>query len=365
MSRILRSALDSGIPVLLAILLASSALQTTAAEIEEPCTGQSDWIRLTSSEWLKGDLRRMRSLSLDFKSKEMKALRLEWKKVAEVCLGTQARFVTAGYTVYLGKGVVRDDHVIVDTPEGKVRFPRTELLAILPGAGREIEKWGFKLGAGVDANVGNTEQTALNLNVALRREDRWTRGEVSYFGSYGTADRQENLNRHRIDANLSWFFSRHLYWVVIDLPFLYDKFQNLDVRVTPNSGLGWQLFELAVFELSLEAGLGYQYTEFISVVPPQDPTASDAAVRLAMNFKWDVLNDLQLKLDHDTLLVPTDMGQTSLYTRAILKYELTDLLKLETTFAHSRIWKPVRRADGTRPDSDDFQLIVGLSFEIY
>ncbi|MBW2386435.1 MAG: DUF481 domain-containing protein, partial [Deltaproteobacteria bacterium] len=135
--------------------------------------------------------------------------------------------------------------------------------------------------------------------------------------------------------------------------------------LTPSTLLGWQVFDLARFEWKVEAGVGYQYTNFISVEPLQEPSVSDAAIRLWTSFKWDILSDLDLKFQHDTILVPTDMGQTSHYTRAILKYELTDLLKLETTFVHSRIWQPVPTADGTQPKSDDFQLIVGFAFEVY
>jgi putative salt-induced outer membrane protein YdiY len=307
----------------------------------------------------------MRDRSVEFRSEEMKTLSFEWKKVAELCMGQEARFVTEGYVVFRGYGIVSGDHVVVETPDGRVRFPRAELLAILPGTISELNKWGFKIGAGIDANVGNTEQTAINANFSLRREDRWTRGEIAYFGSYGTADGQENINRHRLDNKFDWFFSRHLYWSIVDIPVLNDRFQNLDVRVTPSTLLGWQVFDLARFEWKVEAGVGYQYTNFISVEPLQEPSVSDAAIRLWTSFKWDILNDLDLKFQHDTILVPTDMGQTSHYTRAILKYELTDLLKLETTFVHSRIWQPVPTADGTQPKSDDFQLIVGFAFEVY
>ena len=350
---------------MLATLVVALASAAGATEFEEPCTGSDDWVRLTSSEWLKGNLRRMRSRNVEFWSQEMKTLRFEWKKVAELCMGHEARFVTEGYVVFRGYGIVRDDHVVIETSEGKVRFPRAELMAILPRTGGERDKWGFKIGVGVDANVGNTEQTAINANLSINREDRWTRGKIAYSGSFGTADGDENINRHRLEGKLDWFFTRHLYWSIVDIPVLYDKFQNLDVRVTPSTLLGWQVFDLAGFVWNVEAGIGYQYTDFISVEPPQDASVSDAAIRLSTNFKWDIVNDLELKFRHDTILVPTDMGQTSLYSSAVLKYELTDLLKLETTLVHSRIWEPVPTADGTQPESDDFQLIVGFAFEVY
>ncbi|MBW2385838.1 MAG: hypothetical protein JRG92_19575, partial [Deltaproteobacteria bacterium] len=91
---------------MLATLVVGLASAVGATELEEPCTGSHDWIRLTSSEWLKGNLRRMRSRSVEFRSEEMKTLSFEWKKVAELCMGQEARFVTEGYVVFRGYGIV-------------------------------------------------------------------------------------------------------------------------------------------------------------------------------------------------------------------------------------------------------------------
>ena len=239
-----------------------------------------------------------------------------------------------------------------------------DLIDLLPGRDREIRKWGFTLGAGVDANVGNTNQTAINANMSIRREDRLTRGEIAYNGTFGTADHRLNVNRHRLDNNLDWFFSRYLYWSLIDMPVVYDQFQNIAVRLTPSTGLGWQIFDRPRFELSFELGAGYQYTSYLSTQRFQDSTVNDAALRLSVDLDWDILSDLNLKLSHDTLFIPTDIGQTSNYTRATLKYEITDLFSLETTLVHNRIWEPVADAQGDVPDPDDFQLIVGLSIEL-
>jgi len=88
-------------------------------------------------------------------------------------------------------------------------------------------------------------------------------------------------------------------------------------------------------------------------------------VRLSTKLKWDIIQNLDFKLEHNTTIVPTEIGLTSHYTRVALKYELTWLLKLETAFVHNRTWDPVPRADGTQPDSDDMQLILGFNLETY
>lgn len=216
-----------GALILLLVLMVAAA--APASELEEPCTGESDWMRLTSGEWLKGDLKRMRRRKIEFKSKEMKSLKFDWNKVDRLCTGGVARFINDAHVVFEGKGRVEADYLIVETERGAVRLPRDDLLAILPGRDREIRKWGFTLGAGVDANVGNTNQTAINANMSIRREDRLTRGETAYNGTFGTADGSLNVNRHRLDNNLDWFFSRYLYWSLLDNPW-----STINSRTSPS-----------------------------------------------------------------------------------------------------------------------------------
>lgn len=338
---------------------------TESSFLEKPCTGSDDWIRLTSSEWLKGDVRRMRSQYVDFWSREMKSQSIKWRKVVDLCLAEEARFVTRGYRAYVGRGAVRNDTVIVETAQGQVRFPRKDLTGILPGRDREIDRWGISLGVGINADQGNTDQVSLNLNGALKREDRFSRGEISYSGSYGMTNQVETIHRHRLDNSFDWYFSRQLYWTVLDMPIFHDEFQNIGARISPSTGPGWQIFEQDGLEWSVETGIGYQYSSFISVQPPQRPQASDMLVRFSTDFSWDIVSDLELKLSHSSTLVPTDLGLTSLYTQVKLEYELTWLLKLETTLVHNRVFDPVPLANGTRPKPDDVQLIFGFSLSTY
>ena len=307
----------------------------------------------------------MRSREIQFWSREVKSRRIKWRKVVVLCMARPARFATEGRQVYAGIGQVRGDRVIVETLEGRISFPRTELLAILPGEDREIDRWGLRLGAGLDANTGNTEQVSLNASASIRREDKTTRAEIGYAGTFGSVNGEENINRQRIDTSLEYFFSKRFYLVVFAMPVTYDKFQNIQARIAPAAGPGWQIFDGSDFEWAVDAGAGYQYTQFISVPVGQPEAVNDALLRISTTLKWDILSDLELKLRHETTFVPTEPGLTNLYTRAALKYEITWLLKLETAVVHNRVWDPIPTFDGTTPDPDDLQIILGFTLDAY
>jgi len=86
-------------------------------------------------------------------------------------------------------------------------------------------------------------------------------------------------------------------------------------------------------------------------------------VRLATRLKWDIITDLKFRVNHDTILVPSNFDLTNFHTRVELSYEITDLLALEFTLVHDRVREPVRSADGRLPEKDDVQMIFGLALE--
>jgi hypothetical protein len=339
--------------------------ETPGPSYQEPCTGPDDWVRLNSSEWLKGDLRWMRNKTLEFKSKKLKAQTLKWKDVVEVCLPGLSRFVREDNSVAQGIGHVRYSEVVVVTAMGEVKFGRHELIAILPGGARELDRWSLIASLGVDANVGNTEQTSLTASVEVRRDARETRFNSGYYGSYGTASGEENVNRQRILGKFDWFLKRQFYVTLLDGAVVYDKFQNIQNRTIIGSGIGYWVIDWETLEWELEAGAAYQYTQNISVEFGQDPSSNDFAIRLSTYFKWDITGDLKFDIRHDSYLVATDFGLTTNFTRMKGSYEITDLLNLEVTFVHSRVQDPVPLADGTVPKPNDYQLVIGFGLELY
>lgn len=328
-----------------------------------PCTGPWDWIRFDSGEWMRGRIYRMRRKQVEYRSKRLKKQTEEWKNVSELCLPNPTRFVLEDYRVLVGRARLRGDTLVVTGRDGNRTADRAAIIAILEGDTSEWNRWTGKVSAGVDAQSGNTDQATLTASGELAREDRNSRAEAMARSTLGTSGGEENVNKHRGEVKLDIFVTRRIYWNTIDTSFSHDKFQNLSFRAVPTMGIGWHMFDRTGFEWDVEAAGGYQYTSYISVGPFQAPDEQDGVVRLATRLKWDIITDLKLRLNHDTVLVPSNFGLTSFHTRVELSYEITDLLALEFTLVHDRVREPVRSADGRLPEKDDVQMIFGLALE--
>ena len=331
----------------------------------EPCTGPDDWVHLTSSEWLHGDLREFNRKRLEFKSERLKTQSIKWKHVAEFCTPFPMRFVSDDMRVVTGYGRMRGDTVYVWLTDGSVvEIPRNRLFSILRGEPTEWNRWKFKASLGLDANTGNTEQTTFNAGLDVARRSATTLLAGDYYLSLGSADGKDTVNRHQAVVRGQVDISRKFYVSVFDVAILADEFQNIGLRAAPGAGFGYRFFDRGDFEFELEADVIYQYTRFVSTPSGSADSTNDAGNRFTARLRWDVTGDLEFTGNHSTTLVYTVFRLSSYNTRLALIYDLTDILKLEFRLNHNRLQEPIPDGMGGVPKRDDLQAIISFGFDL-
>jgi len=323
-----------------------------------------DWLRLTSGEWLKGKVHWMREKDIEFDSDKLDLLTFSWSKVSQLHSPRINTYVFEGRIDVAGRAVVTKEQVIIETADGVVTYPREALLTILEGAERERNWWSTKLGVGLSANAGNTNQGQLNIHWDLVRADPRTRSAISYDGTFGYSNREQNVNRHLGEAGVIFYYSKRLFFSPAGAQFLNDRFQNLKLRATPGAGVGVHVFDTKKVEWDLGGALGYQYTRFLSTAAGVENPQNDGFISFHTYADFDFTDDVELKIDWLTNVVYTQIGLTNHIGSAIFSVEITDIFDLETTFKFFRTERPPPRADGTVPKRNDYQLIVSLALEI-
>jgi putative salt-induced outer membrane protein YdiY len=323
-----------------------------------------DWIRLTSGEWLKGELRWMREKDVEFDSDKLDIITFSWSKVDQVHSPRVNTYVFEGKIDVAGRALITKDKIIIETVDGVESYPRDSLLAILEGDRRERNWWSTRLSVGFSANAGNTNQGQLNVHWDLARTDPRTRSAISYDGTFGYSNRQQNVNRHLGEAGVIVYYSKRLFFSPASAQFLNDRFQNLKLRATPGAAVGVHVFDTKKVEWDVGGGLGYQYARFLSTAAGVENPQNDGFVGFHTYADFDFTDDVELELDWLTNVVYTQIGLTNHIGTANFSVEITDIFDLETTFKFYRTERPVPRADGTIPERNDYQLIVSLALEI-
>lgn len=323
-----------------------------------------DWMRLTSGEWLKGELKRMRDDEVEFDSDKLDLVTFEWEKVDQLHCPRVNTYVFEDKVDVVGRAVVTKNKVLIETVDGVHSYSRDDLLSIVDGEPRERNWWSSKLGVGFSANAGNTDQGSLSAYFQLTRADYRTRSRLRYDGTVGYANKEQNVNRHLGTAEVRLYLSHRWYFIPAAAQLLNDRFQNIHFRATPGAGAGVHVFDTKKVEWDLNAGLGYQYLSFLSTEAGFENPQNDGFVSFGTWAEFEFVEDVELELEWRTNLVYTTIGNTNHTARARFSVEITDIFDFETSFLFLRTEDPAPRADGSVPESNDYQLIVGLALEL-
>ena len=331
-----------------------------------------DWVQMSSGEWVKGNIERMRDDTMEFDSDDLDMLYLDFADVVIVHSPQVNTYVFDDRISATGKAVITEELVIVQTAdEGTKTFPRSELESIVEGE-REKDWWSMKLRFGLTLNKGNTDQLTYDIKFSTRREDRLTLLDLSYESSFGQTDGTQNVNRHLGEAAFQVFLGSR-WWVTPAFGQLFnDRFQNIQFRATPAAGAGVHIIDVPNVAWDFQTGVGYQYLRYTSDADPTlENPQSDAFIPLYTYWDFDITGDIDLTLSWLTNLVVTTIGNTNHTGKADLAIELTSILDLDIAFLFLRTEQPAQPAPTTPPDppatpieKNDYQLVVGISLEL-
>ena len=326
-----------------------------------------DWLELASGEWVRGRVLRMRDDRLEFQSRHLGTESVDFAKVLSIHSPNVNTYVFDRRIAATGLAIITEDKVIVETRRGTRTFPRSELEGIVQGGERERDWWSTRLRFGLTLNRGNTDQLTFEVLFNVHREDRMTRLDANYHGSFGLADGVQNVDRHLADFDTNVFFSSR--WFVVPLfgQLLNDRFQNIRFRATPAAGGGLRIIESSRVDWDFQSGLGYQFLRFEDgSQSDRGNPQNDAFVPFFTQATFDLADDVDLMLSWLTNLVVTNIGNTNHTGQAVLSMGITGILRVDLAFLYLRTERPAPPQDPADPPirRDDYQLIAGIVIEL-
>ena len=331
-----------------------------------------DWVQMSSGEWIKGNIERMRDDTMEFDSDDLDMLYLDFGDVVLVHSPQVNTYVFDDRVAATGKAVITETTVIVQTEDqGTVTFPRDQLENIVEGQ-KERDWWSMSLRFGLTLNRGNTDQITYDVQFNVRREDRLTLLDLNYNTSFGRTNGVQNVNRHLGEFGFQVFLGSR-WWVTPAFGQLFnDRFQNIKFRATPAAGAGVHIIDADKVTWDFQTGIGYQYLNYLEF-DAADPVnqgrgnpQSDVFIPLYTYWDFDITGDIDLTLSWLTNLVVTTIGNTNHTGKADLSVELTSVLDLNIAFLFLRTEDPAPPPDPAAPpiEKNDYQLVVGISLEL-
>jgi len=328
----------------------------------------SDWILLSSGEWIRGTMNRINDDTVYFDSEEFGDVEVDWTDVVQMRSSRihTYRLVRVGSsedTIVSGTAAMVDGILRIESEGKVVEFKSAAMLGMIEAGQRERDYWSFDGSLGLTLRSGNTDQSDLTLSAKIQRETALTRGYVDYYGSFSSVDGTRTANNHRASARLDYFLTRRLYLVAPFVEVFRDVFQNIALRTTAGAGLGYQLVDSSWLDWEIDSGFAYQRTNQETAPVGVSPTSNDAALSLGTTVALDPLDDVDWDTSYQIQLVVTDFDRTNHNLSSTLSIEIWGPFDLDVTAVWDRIFEPALDADGNRPESDDLRLTVGIGLE--
>lgn len=185
-----------------------------------------------------------------------------------------------------------------------------------------ISKWHGNVQAGAAVTTGNSQTEAVHASLELTR--RMQRDRITATGQYNYGRQHESGKDETTVSADNWMGSGKYDHFLGDKLYEYvngaaehDAVANLDYRLTPGVGLGYQWIETSRTNINTEAGFSYVYEDY-----SKGDTNQFLAGRLAYHVDH-MLND-RVKLLHDFEILPSleNMGECLIHADAGIRVNL-------------------------------------------
>lgn len=212
--------------------------------------------------------------------------------------------------------------------------------------------WESNIDFSADIKKGNTDtlDTKLYADTTVKMGDHRHIGDLTFLREElaGISTKEQEILRY----NYNWLF-RDPVFLSAAVSYERDPIIELDSRIIVSLGLGRDIWRTPRRALSVQLGAGFQ-TEKIGI------ESTDSAVAVwQLRYQHDFFGD-NLELYHNHSIIPTISGRrnVSIRTTTGLRYEITDLLYLNTSLDFDYESEPV---DNVK--SEDVALLIGIGAE--
>ncbi len=328
-----------------------------------PPPGKYSWIQLDTNEWIKGDIIALYDETLVFDSDHFGDLDIDLEDIRNVHGRGSFAVTFANEQPVRGELQIREETVVILVAGQRHEGSRVDLVSITPAAERERDRWAGDIGFGANVRQGNTDIAEISIDLGFRRRTPVSRFTFDYLANMNETDGERITDSHRVNTGLDRFTGRRLYWRPFSAQYFKDELTNIRHQATLDTGFGYHLMDTNRVAWDLQAGVGYNYLQNVSVADGED----DNETSPVGTFSSDLSVEVTSWMDYELLISMTFLNEKSgRYQHHIVSALSTDLIGgIDLDF--STIWDrteiPQENADGSTPSQDDFRFLVSLSYD--
>jgi putative salt-induced outer membrane protein YdiY len=329
----------------------------------EPRTGDDDWVQLNNGEWLRGEITELQDDSFTFESDEFDTQKLEFEDIHAIYSSRTNTIMLTDRTTVQGRLRIEGDTVIITTDDGDMALKRSDIRSVIPGHMRERNYWSGKISLGATYQRGNTDQTDINTSFRLERRDALSRLTFNYDGTYSTVNGEETTDTQHALINWDVYVTERFYLRPIRVEAFHDRFQNIEYRITPSVGAGYDLIDDGDLRWTVGAGFGWQFIRYDEAPPGESLTDDTAAVLFGTEVVWEATSNIDIRFAYSVTSPVPDSNTYNSRADFRAEFDLWRDLESDVGVVWNHDNDPQAETDGSLPDKDDVRLFVGLGWE--
>jgi putative salt-induced outer membrane protein YdiY len=325
-----------------------------------------DWLRLTSDEWLKGDIISMYDDELEFDSEEFDRIIFDWEDVAELRSRFDQRIRLSDGSILKGFLIVKGARVTILSDGKPYDFPLSDLLSITSSGEMRRNLWDSRISLGMNFLAGNIGQKDLNSTIKVERRTPETRFNTSLLINYSEVSDKEDKTRvvkadsQRVNSYLDWFYTADIFIRLIDYEYFSDSLQNINSRNTIGAAFGYHIIDNKRIVWDITAGPSYQKTSFDNTV--SNESEDSAVISLGTLVEYEISSRIDYVIGYQVQFVNDTLGKRIHNLKTGFSFDLKHNFDLDFNLYIDRIASPFIDANGEIPEPNDYRLVVGFAY---
>lgn len=326
-----------------------------------------DWLKLTSDEWLKGELVGIYDENVEFDSDNLGVLQIDWEDVSVLVTKGRQSLRFSDDTIVEGKLSYRNGTISLDDNGSVSTFNPSDLVSAVQASGNEWGYWDGSISLGLDIKDGNTVQVDETMNFHAQRRTSTSRLDINYLESQSESTDSTGVttvttDSQRLNAFFDLYISQRWFFRAADYEYFADPFQNIDSRQTFGIAIGYTIVDTA--DVSWEASIGpsYQETSFDGVQAGYAAEESSKVLAFDTLFDWELIDDLNYFLAYNYKDVSVESGDGLHHLETGFSIEVINDLDVSLTYYLDRTDVPQPLADGSIPLNDDKRFVVSVGY---
>jgi len=327
-----------------------------------------DWLKLTSDEWLKGEIISMYDDELEFDSEEFGLKTFDWQDISELRSRYDQNIRFSDGKVVQGFLIVKDEKLILISNGEEQEFPLTELMSITSTVDERKELWDAKISFGMDVSKGNTNQLDYIMTAKVQRRTPYTRlrSDLVYNYSKSTQDEDDKVltDMTRLTSYMDWFYSGRVFFRLFDYEYYSDLQQNIKSRHSLGSSLGYHFIDNKRLQWDATIGPSWQLSSFDNDLTENNETSGVIAIGSLIEYK--ISNKIDFTLDYQIQFVEEESGKRNSHLKTGVEFKFTNDFELDLFFYLDRIAKPAPNNSLnslSAPESNDYRFVVSLGYD--